>query len=356
MSTLIDNGAYPDALTKAIEVPMQGFQGKRTPLHLATVNKHVPVIATLIDSGANVNAQDNLGKSAMHYAALEGQTTILEILLSRNADPNIVDCNGNTPLHITATCNQPLASITLLYNSPAGAVDVNAVNSKKQSVLYISASSGFLRSAAILIVSGATPNKCYKSPLFRCIEQNNVEMLALLIAGGADLNERNMQEFTRPMFYACKHASSETIALLVAAGADQCLRNENEETPLQVAGSHERTDVYTTAMTPVYLQQAELALERARQYLQDTAEAIFTKQLFVPVMLSLWKQKGNADDVSPQTQALRAYMKDRQSLDDIVSLHESPLCSLKEEIIDNEYIIMQMLSFVNPCAKYCRKL
>jgi len=55
----------------------------------------------------NVNAQDCVGKTALHYAVENNRYASLNILLyERNADPSIRDCGGTTPLSLA--CALPM--------------------------------------------------------------------------------------------------------------------------------------------------------------------------------------------------------------------------------------------------------
>ena len=70
-----------------------------TPLMLATEHGYHRICEMLIDAGADVNASDFLGNTALHMAA-QGygeQTTIIKILLQRGADPAATNDDGFTP-------------------------------------------------------------------------------------------------------------------------------------------------------------------------------------------------------------------------------------------------------------------
>lgn len=57
----------------------------------------------LIEAGYDVNGRYlDKRRTALHYAALSGQTRIVEALLGASADVNRVDANARTPLHLAA--------------------------------------------------------------------------------------------------------------------------------------------------------------------------------------------------------------------------------------------------------------
>jgi ankyrin repeat protein len=82
----------------------------QTPLH--TVADWYPedlgLIAKaklLVDFGADPNARDENGKSALHVAAASGRKNIMEVIIEQaaNVDINIKDNHGNSPLRFAAT-------------------------------------------------------------------------------------------------------------------------------------------------------------------------------------------------------------------------------------------------------------
>ncbi len=55
----------------------------------------------LLDKGANANAQDSSGATALIYATEAGDEKTVAALLARGADPRIVDKAGRAPLSLT---------------------------------------------------------------------------------------------------------------------------------------------------------------------------------------------------------------------------------------------------------------
>ncbi|WP_440137020.1 ankyrin repeat domain-containing protein [Hymenobacter mellowenesis] len=55
-------------------------------------------IEWLLQNGANINHQDRIGYSALHFIAQNKQVKIAAKFLKSGANPNAIDVHGNTPL------------------------------------------------------------------------------------------------------------------------------------------------------------------------------------------------------------------------------------------------------------------
>ena len=85
--------------------------GERTPvtteLHKAAYSNPSPaVLEVLLKAGADVNAEDEHGRTPLHLAAGKNPSpAVLEVLLKAGADVNAKDPDGVTPLHWAAAKN-----------------------------------------------------------------------------------------------------------------------------------------------------------------------------------------------------------------------------------------------------------
>ena len=73
-----------------------------TPLMMAVINSHSPIVSALIAVGANIDARDDEGRSALLFAAQKGSVDIVQMLLAKGADPNTKSFNSNSPLILAA--------------------------------------------------------------------------------------------------------------------------------------------------------------------------------------------------------------------------------------------------------------
>lgn len=78
---------------------IEGFDGdKRTAIIWASFFGQIEILIWLINKGADVNHQDRIGYSCLHFCAQEQNVEAARILLENGADPNILDEHENSPL------------------------------------------------------------------------------------------------------------------------------------------------------------------------------------------------------------------------------------------------------------------
>jgi len=80
----------------------------------------VETLLQLVNYGVSVSSPDSKKRTALHFAAAQGNEQTLRILLEHGANPNAKDLNGNTPLHLAA-CTNHLRIVTLLLQAGAKA-------------------------------------------------------------------------------------------------------------------------------------------------------------------------------------------------------------------------------------------
>jgi ankyrin repeat protein len=76
-------------------------QNGHTALIWATQVNHTPmteVVRELLKWGADVNVKDNLGITALMYAAMYGHLEIVRLLLAKGAEVDAIDLNGHSAL------------------------------------------------------------------------------------------------------------------------------------------------------------------------------------------------------------------------------------------------------------------
>jgi ankyrin repeat protein len=72
----------------------------KTALMRAALNNHFDVVVLLIESGADVNAKDRDGQTALMYAASALNSEVMDLLLAKGASARELDRDGNTAADI----------------------------------------------------------------------------------------------------------------------------------------------------------------------------------------------------------------------------------------------------------------
>ncbi len=107
IAAALDDGAKIDSLDT------RRTQNGRRALNWAAWNNRVPAIRLLLARGADINAINRTGFSAVHHAAEAGSTDALRFLLEAGADLTIPNAEGAYPID-TARAHGNLAAIEIL--------------------------------------------------------------------------------------------------------------------------------------------------------------------------------------------------------------------------------------------------
>ena len=161
-----------------------------SPVADAAREGNIERVRTLLRDGADVNAAQGDGMSALHWAAERGDVQMVEVLVYAGAELEAATRIGAyRPLHVASRNGQLEAAQALLK---AGA-NVHAVSDPAGSTpLHLAALSGNATLVSVLIEAGADANardaEWKQTPLIFAASWNRVDAINALIAGGADPN------------------------------------------------------------------------------------------------------------------------------------------------------------------------
>jgi ankyrin repeat protein len=160
----------------------------------AAMDGDVVRLRSLLEAGADANAPQQDGSTALIWAAYAGDLAAVDLLLTHGADPARATREGMTPLALAAI-NGDAAVIGRLLDAGA---DVNGALSKGETPLMLAARAG--RSEAI----------------------------ELLLARGADVNAAETQRGTTALMWAAANGAPDVVSILVEHGADVSLRSKTQ--------------------------------------------------------------------------------------------------------------------------------
>jgi len=174
-------------LTNKVNLDLGGFDCP-CPLHLAVANEEIGCVRVLLQAGANVNATyGQKARTALHLAARKGDEPMVDLLTTykpyncgtSSCRPGIVDDNGRTALHYAAGNNHSGVVEMLVF---AGA-KVNRRTDEGKTALHIAAEKGFKKTTKVLLKYGVDPDAVDKwgmKAIEYAMERGHDELIGIL--------------------------------------------------------------------------------------------------------------------------------------------------------------------------------
>jgi hypothetical protein len=184
-------GGLPEVeklLREGADVQAKDGSGK-TALNSAAYGNHVEVFRRLLAAGSNVNERDNVPSSPLMTAAVRGYVEIVRLALAAGADVKSVNQYGGNAL--IPACHY--GHIEVVRELLRTEIDVNHVNNLGWTALL----------EAIILGNGG---------------RQHTQIVQLLVSAGAKVNLADRDGVT-PLRHARKRGFSEIEKILVAAGA-----------------------------------------------------------------------------------------------------------------------------------------
>jgi len=159
-----------------------------SPVADAAMREDINTVRALLREGADVNAAQGDGMTALHWSALTDDVTTMEVLLYAGAvvEP-MTRLGGYTPLHLAAMQGNGDAVARLLEAGSNG----ERITDTGVSPLHLAAQAGQLASISALISAGvhvdARDQYLERTPLHFATAHNRLEAIATLVAAGADV-------------------------------------------------------------------------------------------------------------------------------------------------------------------------
>ena len=143
-------------------------------------------VRALLADGADVDARQGDGATALHWAAHRGDLELADVLIEAGADVN-----------------------------PANALDATP--------LWLASQNGDARLVARLLAAGADANvtlKMGETPLMSAARSGDVATVELLLAAGADVDAAERERGQTALMWAAAQSHADIVRVLAAAGAD----------------------------------------------------------------------------------------------------------------------------------------
>ena len=167
-------------------------QASKAPVADAAMARNAALLRQLLKGGADANASQGDGMSALHWAAMHGDAAMTEMLLVSGANPRATTrIGGFTPLHLASQAGKAAAVSPLVK----GAAVVDARTGTGATALMLAAGAGNAEIVRTLATAGAglnlTETAHGQTALMFAASLGRVEAVAALLAAGADANVRS---------------------------------------------------------------------------------------------------------------------------------------------------------------------
>jgi ankyrin repeat protein len=231
-----------------------------SPLADAAEQQNWTAVASLLKPGADTNATQADGSTALLWAAHYDNLATVSALLDKGANANAKNRYGITPL-AEAAQNGNAAIVERLL---AAGADVNAALPEGDTPLMIASRTGSVPVVKMLLSKGAAVDARDawhgETALMWAAGENHAEVVDLLARAGADLNAKAIAFDWKgikhggvqsqlpaggltPLLQAARQNSVEAGQVLLKAGADANLKDPQGISPLRVAISNGHLDL-----------------------------------------------------------------------------------------------------------------
>ncbi len=222
-----DNAVAATLLLDALKADGRGIAETATAeLPEAAANASLPVVAALLDAGADPNAVDGDGLSALRLAVRAGRDDTAARLRALGASDDGTDVDR----FIGACRNADRQAAERLLASHPGLRD--RLTDQDLTVIFDAATSGQADAVALMLDLGFSPDirKFDEHPLHAAAYHGNTAVVRLLLDAGADVDARDTRFDATPLAFATVGSGEragqpgewvETVRALIEAGADR---------------------------------------------------------------------------------------------------------------------------------------
>ena len=185
------------------------------------------VLQMIINHGAQVNATNKMGDTALMIASGKGNVDGTNVLLEAGADPNITDANEDSCIHISMLGFYKRQVLQTVINH---GVKVNDTNKQSYTALMIASLNGNIDGIKVLLEAGADPNIAdvngYNCLHFVVFQGCSIDVLQTIIDHGVDVNATNKMGHTALMIASGK-GNIDGANVLLKAGTDPSIGDAN---------------------------------------------------------------------------------------------------------------------------------
>ena len=235
-----------------------------TDLHVAAREGRTKTVAALLSFGADADAKDKDGFTALMLACVESAANMSEEQLSvEGAEHDVVDVLLEDLMSLESTFYHSVENVTaraqstrekeaaaaLLTEATKNAAALDVQDTKyKRSALHYASSSGLESIVAKLLSLGADvalkdrDKYSQKTPLHKAAEHGHLNIVQAFTSTGAEVNCKDSCSYT-PLHMAAMNGHVNVVQALLSAGAEVNCKDSSGQTPLAMAKRYDQHEV-----------------------------------------------------------------------------------------------------------------
>ena len=227
-------------LTAGADVNAKNDNGY-TAMHLAAKNGHVEVVGLLLQAKADITIASKSGKTALHYVTYYNENfELVERLLNAGAPVNVLDKKRKTPLDYAKLRKNDALMKLLLADGARTGKELRAEND-----IHYAATNGYADAVRRFIENGGDVNSVDRggyTALQYATYNGYIEVVRVLVEAKADINAAANKRKKTALHYAAQKGRKEIAFLLLDKGAEVNKLENSERTALDIALRYRRTE------------------------------------------------------------------------------------------------------------------
>ena len=260
VKALLDGGCSPN-----------GTYDRRTRLTVSAREGHHDVVRRLIARGADVNEEDGLDRTALHWASKKGHLKVVEVLLNAGAKVDVVDRDHVTPLMWAAREGHHNVVSHLI----ASGANVDKKDMDNQTAFHWASEVGHLKVIEVLLNADANVDvvdRYHDTPLMLAVREGHHDVVSCLITSGADIEIKSGDDHPdhpsrTALYLASEVGDLKVVEVLLNACARVDVVDRNKFTPLMMAARGGYHDVVSHLITSGADVNKKDAFDRTALYL-----------------------------------------------------------------------------------------
>ncbi|XP_037657401.1 ankyrin repeat and death domain-containing protein 1B [Choloepus didactylus] len=201
----------------------------------AAKSNNLDLMEKLFEKKVNINAVNNLNRTALHFAVGRNHLSAVDFLLCHKARVDVADKHGLTVVHLAAWAG----SLEIMLMLVKAGADQRAKNQDGMNALHFAAQGNNVRITEYLIQELHLqdldqPDEKGRKPFLLAAERGHVEMIEKLISLNLHTSEKD-KEGNTALHLAAKHGHSPAVQVLLTQWQDINETNERHVSALQIA-------------------------------------------------------------------------------------------------------------------------